>query len=233
LLPKIQHPVCSIKLPSTKKLLNFRPYLVKEEKILLIAKQSNDITDILRAIKQIVGNCCVDQKFNINDITTTDLSYLFLQIRAFSVDNKISLTYKDNEDDKEYTFTIDLSKVEVKQDKEVSNNISVTKDINIIMKYPTANMYDNEQLDISEHINYDIIIKCIDKIYHKSEVYDPKTHSKQELIQFVEDLNIQTLENIMEFLNNAPQLEYIITYKNSKGNDRKIVLNTLSDFFMF
>jgi hypothetical protein len=232
-LPKITYPIHSIKLPSTKKLLNFRPYLVKEEKILLIAKESGETTDILRAIKQIVGNCCVDPKFNVKDITTTDLSYLFLQIRAFSVDNKITQTYKDMEDEKEHTFTIDLSKIEVKQDKEIDNNIKINKDVIISMKYPTTSMYDENYVDSSDLINYDIIIKCIDKIYDNNEIHDTKTYSKQELIEFVENLTIKTLESIMEFLNNAPRLEYVIEYKNEKGNERKIVLNTLSDFFTF
>jgi hypothetical protein len=232
-LPKIQHPVHSIKLPSTGKLLNFRPYLVKEEKILLMAKESGEAIDILKAIKQIVNNTNIDQKFNINDITTTDLSYLFLQIRAFSVDNKVVQTYKDMEDDREYNFTIDLNKIEVKQDKQLDSTIKISKDIAIVMKYPTTSIYDNDIPNINDNINYDIIIKCIDKIYQNNEIFDPKTHSKQELVEFVENLSIKTLESITEFLNNAPRLEYIIEYKNSKGNERKIVLNTLNDFFIF
>ena len=233
MLPKIQYPINSIKLPSTKKLLNFRPYLVKEEKILLMAKESGNITDILRAIKQIVNNCSIDPGFNISNITTTDLSYLFLQIRAISVDNKITQTYKDREDEEEYSFTIDLTKIEVKQDKEINNNIKINKDVTIAMKYPTADMYDSDMVDDNDVMNYSIITKCIDKIYEKNEIFDPKTHSKQELTEFVENLTIKALESIMEFLNNAPRLEYIIEYKNSKGNDRRIVLNTLNDFFIF
>lgn len=232
-LPKIFHPIYSIKLPSTKKMLNFRPYLVKEEKILLMAKESNDITDVLRAIKQITNNCCLDTKFNINDITITDLSYLFLQIRAVSVDNKIKQTYKDNEDEKEYSFIIDLTKIEVKQDKIIDNTIKINKDITLVMKYPTASMYDNTSDNINDVINYDIITKCIDKIYNNDEIHDTNTCSKQELTEFIENLSIKSLEEIMEFLNNSPRLEYTIEYKNSKGNDRKIILNTLQDFFTF
>ena len=235
-LPKLTYPLHSVKLPSTKKLLNFRPYLVKEEKLLLMAKESGDVTDILRAVKQIVINTCIDPKFNINDITTTDLSYLFLQIRAFSVDNKITQVYKDMEDEKEYPFTIDLTKIEVKQDKEIDHNIKITKDITLVMKYPTASMYDDDHSDISnikDILNYNIIIKCIDKIFNGSEIHDTKTLSKQELIEFIENLTVKSLENIMEFLNNAPRLEYVIEYKNEKGNERKIVLNTLNDFFIF
>ncbi len=233
MLPKITYPIHSITLPSTRKLLNFRPYLVKEEKILLMAKESGETIDILKAVKQIVEGCCTDTKFNVNDITTTDLSYLFLQIRAFSVDNKITQTYRDNEDEKEYSFTIDLSKIQVKQDEQIDNNIKVSKDISLTMKYPTASMYDSEIIDNSEGMNYDIIIKCIDKIYSGKEIFDVKTHSKAELIEFVDNLSIQALENIMKFLNNSPRLEYTIEYKNSKGNEKKIVLNTLNDFFTF
>jgi hypothetical protein len=233
-LPKIDQPIYSFKLPSNNKMLNFRPFLVKEEKILLMARESGEWIDILRAIKQIVNNCSLDQNFNINDITTTDLSYLFMQIRAVSVDSKVKQTYKDYEDDKDYDFEIDLSKVQIKQDKHIDNKIKVSKNIIVVMKYPTCLIYEDKTAYNAELlIDYSLIGKCIDKIYEGENIYDTKTSSTQEIIDFVDSLSVQALTSIMDYLNNAPKLEYVIEYKNSLGNNRRIVLTTLEDFFTF
>ena len=112
MLPKIQYPVHTIIVPSTKKKVNFRPFLVKEEKILLMAKESEKDSDILMAVKQIVNNCSTDPKFDVNSLSIFDLEYIFLKLRAASVDNTIKISYKDLEDDKVYDFEIDLLKKE-------------------------------------------------------------------------------------------------------------------------
>lgn len=204
---------------------NFRPFLVKEEKILLMAKESEDDADVQRSIKQIVNNCCVDQNFNVDDITLTDLGYLFIRLRAISVDGKVKQSYKDMEDEKIYDFEIDLNKVEVKQDKVVNNNIQISKTMGLILKYPTAQMTNDE--------DFGLIPRCIDKIYDGEEIYDAKNCSIKELSEWIDNLTIQELEKINEFMANIPRLEYVINYKNSLGNDRKIVLSGLNDFFSF
>jgi hypothetical protein len=113
-LPKIEHPIHKIKIPSTKKEVGFRPFLVKEEKLLLMAKESETPSDILSTIKQIINNCCLDPKFDINKLAIFDLEYIFLRLRAISVDNNVKVTYRDNEDQKLYDFDIPLNKVEIK-----------------------------------------------------------------------------------------------------------------------
>lgn len=225
MLPKIEYPIHSIKIPSTKKLQNFRPFLVKEEKILLMAKESGEDQDIMKSIKQTINNCCVDKGFNIDDITTTDLGYLFIKLRAVSIDSKVKQSYRDIEDEKIYDFEIDLNKVEIKQDKIVNNNIKITKTMGLILKYPTAQFFNSGENDL--------IPQCIDKIYDGEEIYDAKNHSSKELSEWIDSLSIQNMEQITEFMESAPHLEYVINYKNSFGNDRKIILTAINDFFSF
>jgi len=111
MLPKLNHPIHNIEVPSLKKKKNFRPFLVKEEKILLMAKESDDSNDILVAVKQIVNNCSLDPDFNIDDLALFDLEYIFLQLRAVSVDDILTVSYRDNQDEKIYDFDIKLKDI--------------------------------------------------------------------------------------------------------------------------
>ena len=145
-LPKIPHPTFTLEVPSTKKKLTFRPFLVKEEKILLMAKTSQDENDVLSAVKQIVNNCCETKGFDVNKIAIFDLEYLFLKIRASSVGNMISLSYNDLEDKKQYSFEVDLNKIEVEfPAKSVSNKIEINGKTGILMSYPPASLYDEDR----------------------------------------------------------------------------------------
>jgi len=224
-LPQIQHPIHSIKIPSTKKLHNFRPFLVREEKILLMAKEGEDSEDMIKSIKQIVNNCCMDTNFNVDELTTTDLCYLFIRLRCLSVDSKVKQSYRDIEDEKIIEVEIDLNKVEIIQDKVVDNNIKLSKTMGIILKYPTATNFNEEKGE------YGLIPECIDKIYDGDEIFDPKTYPQKELIAWIDNLSVQHLEKINEFMANMPRLNYTIHYKNSLGHDRQIILSSLNDFF--
>jgi len=124
-LPKIQSPTFEVIIPSINKTVLFRPFLVKEEKILLMAQQSNDDKDIIKAIKQVVNNCCLDDKLDIDKLATFDLEYLFLKLRARSVNNVVEILYKDAEDEKEYKFSINLDDVEVTMPKKSEKNIKI------------------------------------------------------------------------------------------------------------
>lgn len=231
-LPKINYPLYNIKVPSTKKEFKFRPFLVKEEKLLLMAKESNNNTDILSAIKQVVNNCSVDNNFDINKLTVFDLEYIFLKLRAFSIDDKVKLTYIDNEDNQTYNFEVDLSKIEVTFPEKTQNNIKLTENSGIIMKYPPATLYDdNNFLKLEKNHMFELIIRCLDKIYEDDNIIKLKDYSHEELSEFLDNLNVKTFEKIQEFLLSVPKIEHVIEYKNSLGNDRKIILNTLNDFF--
>lgn len=231
MLPKIEHPTYTIQIPSNKKKHNFRPFLIKEEKILLMAKESNEEHDVLRAIKQVVNNCCIDDKFNINDISTTDLAFLFIRLRSISVNNKVKQAYVDHEDEKEYKFEIDLDKVEVIQPKVVTNIVKISKNMGIILRYPPAQII-GEKLE-EDVIGSDVISHCIEKIFDGDDIYFPRDYKKKDLIEFIENLPIPALETINEFINNAPELHYSIKYTNSLGHEKEIVLKTLADFFFF
>lgn len=231
-LPKIQYPTFTIEVPSTKKKQTFRPFLVKEEKILLMAKASGLESDVFKAIKQIVNNCCIDPSFDVDNLTLFDMEFLFIRIRAASVDNVVSVTYKDYEDQKEYPFDVDLNKVTVTFPEGISNTIKVNKDLTVVMRYPSASIYDDQDfLSSGEEAFFKLIVHCIDKIYDGDQVYDAKVQTKEEIEEFIENLDVKSFDAIKDFIVQQPTMIYTIEYKNSLGNDRKIEMRTLSDFF--
>lgn len=231
-LPKIDYPINTIKIPSLNKSLKFRPFLVKEEKLLLMAKESESPSDILMAVKQVVNNCSIDDKFSIDKLAIFDLEYVFLRIRAMSIDNVVKVSYRDLEDDKLYDFDVDLNKVEVEFGK-TNSKIEITPKSGIIMKYPSANLYDDKEfLNSNEDYVFELIIRCVDKIYDNENVYEAKDYKFDDLREFLENLDIKTFDKIREFLLNIPKMKYTIEYKNSNGNDRSIELNSLNDFFI-
>jgi hypothetical protein len=231
-LPKIDYPIYKINVPSLKKDFQFRPFLVKEEKLLLMAKESANPSDVLSAIKQIVNNCSIDKKLDISKLAIFDLEYIFLKLRAISVDNLIKVSYKDTEDEKVYDFEINLDKVKIKYPEKMDNNIKITDKSGIIMKYPSASLYDDTDfLNLEKDYMFELIVRCIESIYYEDQVYDCKQYKKEELNEFLENLNIKSFESIQNFLLTVPKMEYKINYENSKGNNREIVLNSLNDFF--
>lgn len=230
-LPKIEYPIHLINIPSINKKIKFRPFLVKEEKLLLMAKESDNLADNLLATKQVINNCCLEP-LDINKLAIFDLEYIFLKLRALSVDNMVKLSYVDNEDNKTYTFDVDLNEVETKFPESNSNKIELTKTSGIIMKYPSASLYDDKEfLNLDKDYMFQLIIKCLDKFYDDDTVYEFKDYKQKEIEEFLDNLNIKTFEKINEFLINTPKLLHVINYKNSLGNDRKIELSSLNDFF--
>lgn len=230
-LPKITYPQIMLTIPSTKKKVGFRPFLVKEEKILLMAKLSAEESDILIAIKQVVNNCALDE-FDVNAISLFDLEYLFIQLRAASVNDTVQVSYRDNEDDKVYDFDVTLKDIEVKFPEKFDNKIRITDGTGLVMKFPNSSLYeDKEFLESGEDSFFQLILRCIDKVYDENEVYEVSQYNKKELEEYIENLDIKTFEKIQDFMINQPKLSYVIKYKNSLGNDREIELTTLSDFF--
>ena len=231
-LPKIDYPILKIKIPSTKKEYMFRPFLVKEEKLLFMAKESDNDSDILTAIKQVVQNCCLDQKFNVDDVALFDLEYVFLKLRSFSVDNITKISVKDVEDEKIYNFDVDLDKIEVVFPKKVDNVVKINENSGLVLKYPPASLYSDEEfLKLEKDQLFELIIRCIEKVYDGDEVYEAKEFTKDQLSEFVENLNVKIFEKVHEFLLSTPKINYSLEYKNSLGNDRKIELSSLNDFF--
>ena len=230
-LPKISHPQIFIEIPSSKKKVIFRPFLVKEEKLLLMAKASEDESDILLSVKQVVNNCAVDE-LDVNSLSLFDLEYIFIQLRAYSVNDQVQVSYKDNEDEKLYDFEVNLKDVKVIFPEKVDNKIVINDSSGIVLKYPTSSLYeDKEFLSSGSDSFFQLIVRCMDKIYDGEEVFECSSYSKKELESYLEELDINTFEKIREFMVSQPRLSYTIKYKNSFGNDRSIELTTLSDFF--
>lgn len=233
-LPKISQPILNIEVPSLKKNYTFRPFLVKEEKILLMAKDSGDFADVLLAIKQIVTNCSLDPTITINTLTIFDLEYIFLKLRSASVNNTANIIIKDFDDDKDYEFEVNLNDVKMDFPEQNLNKIEVTKTSGIIMKHPSASLYeDKEYLNLQDEYLFNLIIRCIDKIYDANKIYESANYTVLELTEFIENLDIKSYEKIKKFLENTPRLKYTINYKNSLNADKKVELTSLNDFFSF
>ena len=230
-LPKMDYPIYKINVPSLKKDFSFRPFLVKEEKLLLMAKESENASDILTAIKQIINNCLLD-KLDVNKLALFDLEYIFLKLRSASVDNKIKVSYRDNEDDELYDFEINLDDVAVVYPEKVDNKIKITEKTGIVMKYPSAALYDDKEfLKLDKDYMFELILRCVDSIYNEDELYEAKDYKREDLTEFLENLDVKTFQNIQKFLVTVPKMEYKINYKNKMEHDREIVLNSLNDFF--
>lgn len=231
-LPKIDKPLFDLKIPSTGNTVQCRPFVVKEEKILLTAQQSGQEKDIIIAIKQVLNNCIQEPGFDCDSLTTFDLEYMFLKLRARSVNNIIEVSYRDNEDDKVYDFKIDLDEVEMLNDKEINNKIMVSEDVGMIMKFPSASMLDNipEDIDPTDLVQF-LIVNCIDQVFDADDVYPAAEETEEELNAFIDSLDVNIYNDIRDFFNSLPKLYHKLEYENSLGNKRTIELNTLRDFF--
>jgi hypothetical protein len=231
-LPTIQHPTFSLVLPSTQQRVSFRPFLVKEEKILLIAQSGGDQGDIVRAIKQVISNCITDPNINVEDFATFDLEYFFIKLRSKSVQNIIELQYKDNEDSKTYTVEVDLDLVEVIADKQANNKIEITPTSGITLQYPRLSIMDQvEKLDDVVDFNFAIMQACIDTIYDAGVTYKTSDFTPEEVRVYLDSLDVKSYQQIQLFIEAMPRVEHVIKYTNSNGKEVKITLKTLTDFF--
>ena len=234
-LPKIDVPIYELTVPSTDEKIKYRPFLVKEEKLLLIAMESGENSDILRAVKDIVDSCTFN-KMKIGNMPMFDVEYIFLQIRSKAVGEVSTLRVLCLDDMKTYAkVEVDLNEIEVRVTDAHTNKIELSDEMGVIMKYPTVDSFvENKIDDISPANMLDVIITCIDKIYDKKgeEVYDAKDSTKQELIDFVEQMNTTQFADVQKFFDTMPSLKHEITVKNPKTKkESKVTLNGLNDFF--
>jgi hypothetical protein len=230
-LPKIDQPLFDLIIPSTGKKIAFRPFLVKEEKILLIAQSGGD-GEIIRAIKQIINNCVIEN-INVDELATFDLEYMFLKLRAKSVNNLIKLSYRDNEDDELYDFEVDLDTIEVEIPKDINSKIKINETVGMTMKYPSAGISDKiSEFENEVELLTFFITNCIDTIYDEETVYVANDYSAKDLNEFLDSLDVSTFDKIREFFEKIPKMRHVINYTNKLGNERTIELSSIRDFFM-
>jgi len=235
-LPKIKHPTFTCKLVSTNKTVKYRPFTVKEEKILLVAQLANEVDQAIEAIKQVISNCVIDPDFDVSKLATFDVELLFINLRAKSVSNILDMTLKDYEDEKEYMFEVDLDKIEVVNNPKHTNKFKIADNIGITMKYPTfemgARVEARQQNPNDIGLLIDLIAECVDVVYEGEKLYVAGTDfTQEEILEFVYDIPPEKLDEISEFFVTFPTIEYTIKYKNSLDHERSYTLRGLSDFF--
>ena len=216
-LPKIEVPQYSLTLHSTGQDVVYRPFLVKEEKILLMALEGQDQDNILEAIQKIISNCIIRGNVNVIDLPLFDLENLFLNIRSKSIGETSTINVPCISDDcEEYTsHEIELSSIDLSTRDDHTTSIQITDDIGVNMKYPSVGLIGEiESLDDNDiEQSIDIITLCIDNIYDKENEYDFRDYTQEEKTEFMEGLTQQQLIKIQEFFTTMPVLEYILEFK--------------------
>ena len=235
-LPKLSVPTYELVVPSTDEKVKYRPFLVKEEKILLIAMESGKSEDMLQSVKDIVDECTFN-KLKLGSMPMFDVEYIFLQIRAKSVGEVSKLKVLCQDDMKTYAnVSVDLNDIEVQVDDDHTNKIVLSDEMGVIMKYPTIDSFTENKIDdINASNMLDVIAVCIAQIYDKKgeEVYDSKDSTRKELIEFVEQLNTKQFADIQKFFDTMPSLRHTITVKNPKTKkESEVTLTGLNDFFV-
>ena len=232
-LPTMDVPTYELVIPSTKKKIKFRPFLVKEEKILLMALETEDEKNIKEAVLGLL-RACVTTKVKLDNLATFDLEYIFLNIRAVSVGEIVQMNVTCQDDEKtQVMYNLNLTEVDVVFPKGHTNKIMLTDDLGVIMKYPSFDGFVQGQfVDTKDFDVINIIAESIDQIFEGEEVYDESTTTKKEFVQFVESLTKVQMEKIQKFFETAPRLEHTFKVKNpNTGVESDYTLRGLQSFF--
>ena len=234
-LPKLTTPTYELEVPSTDEKISYRPFLVKEEKILLMAMESGKNEDIVNAVKQIVSECTFN-KLKIGNMPMFDVEYIFLNIRAKSIGEVSKLKLLCPDDKKTYAdVEVNLEEVQVQVGDNHTNKIELTDGMGMIMTYPTIDSFAESGIqNITASNMTDIIGKCILQIYEDNgeKVYEAKDQTKKELGEFIEQMNTKQFQSVQKFFDTMPRLKHEVKIKNPKTKKvSNITLSGLNDFF--
>ena len=234
-LPKLTTPTYELEVPSTDEKVKYRPFLVKEEKILLMAMESGENKDIVQAVKDIVSECTFG-KLDLGTMPMFDVEYIFLNIRSKSVGEISKLSLLCPDDKKTYApVEIDLSKVKVQVGNDHTNKIELSEDMGMIMTYPSINSFTETGIQTITASNMlEVIGGCVLQIYEEKgeKVYEGKDQTKKELTEFIESMNTTQFKQVQKFFDTMPKLKHEVTIKNPKTKkESKITLTGLNDFF--
>lgn len=236
-LPKISTPTYELEMPSTNQTIKYRPFLVKEEKLLVLALESEDIKEITTAIKSVIKNCILTKNIKVETLPTFDIEYLFLNIRGKSVGEEIEVNLLCPDDETTQVLEkIDIDSIKVKKFDNHFKEIKLDDSLTMEMKYPSLDQFIKSNFDFSNKNNmdqsFDLISSCVDKIYNEEEVWAASDFSKKEIIDFLEEMNSNQFKQIEKFFETMPKLYHELTITNPKTNvESKIVLEGLSSFF--
>ncbi len=236
-LPKINAPTYELVIPSSGKKIKYRPFLVKEEKILVIAMESNDIQDIARAVKQVLGNCILTRGIKIDKLSTFDIEYLFLNVMGKSVGESVDIQITCEDDGKtQVPVTVDLDMIQVEFDPDHSTDIKLDDNLTMRMRYPSLDQFIKENFvvdDIGFEQSIDMISDCVDMVFNEDEKWsNGSDFTKKEMIEFLEGLGSKQFKEIEKFFTTMPKLthEIKITNPNTKIVNN-IKLEGLAAFF--
>jgi len=235
-LPKLTTPTYELEVPSTDEKVKYRPFLVKEEKILLMAMESGENKDIVQAVKDIVSECTFG-KLSLGTMPMFDVEYIFLNIRSKSVGEVSKLSLLCPDDKKTYApVEVNLSEVKVQVDDGHTNKIELSEDMGMIMTYPTIDSFTDSGIQkINASNMLEVIGGCVLQIYEEKgeKVYEAKDQTKKELSEFIESMNTTQFKKVQQFFDTMPKLKHEVTVKNPKTKkESKIILTGLNDFFV-
>ena len=236
-LPKIATPTYELELPSTGKTIQYRPFLVKEEKLLVIALESEDTKQITNAIKAVLKACVLTKGIKIENLPTFDIEFLFLNIRGKSVGEELELNIVCPDDEKtEVSVSLNLDDIEVQKSEGHTNKIKLDDNLMMEMKYPSLDQFIKNNFDINEKNQMDqsfqLIASSIDKIYNDEEVWATADCTKKEVNDFLEQMNSSQFKEIENFFDTMPKLSHTIKVTNPETKvESEVVLEGLASFF--
>ena len=236
-LPKIATPTYELELPSTGKTIQYRPFLVKEEKLLVLALESEDTTQITTAIKAVIKACIKTRGIKVETLPTFDIEFLFLNIRGKSVGEVLDVNIICPDDEKtQVTVQVDLDSIECRKTEGHTNKIKLDDTIMMEMKYPSLDQFIKSNFDMKEENqmeqSFDLIASCIDKLYSADEVWASEDCSKKEMSDFLEQLNSSQFKEIEKFFETMPKLSHTIKVTNPETKVKSdVTLEGLAAFF--
>ena len=236
-LPKIATPTYSMVLPSLEKEINYRPFLVKEEKLLVLALESEDTKQITTAIKAVLKSCVQTKGIKVESLPTFDIEFLFLNIRGKSVGESIDVNIICPDDEKtSVKVVIDLDDIKVQKTEGHTNKVQLDKNLMMELKYPSLDEFIKNNFDFKDENameqSFKLIASCIDKIYTDEEVWVAADCTRKEVTDFLESMNSQQFKKIEEFFTTMPKLSHTINVKNPETKvESEVVLEGLASFF--
>ena len=239
-LPKINTPTYELTLPSNKKKIKYRPFLVREEKILVLALESEDQKQITDAIIQIIGDCLITKNVDVTKLPTFDIEYLFLNVRSKSVGESVEVNITCPDDGKTKVETsINIDDIKVVKSKDHKLIVKLDDKYSMKLKYPSLdqfieNNFDFEMAEPNESVSaaMSMLSSCIDIIYDEEESWDASESTKEELDEFIDQLNTKQFQEVEEFFRTMPKLSHTLKVKNPQtGVESEVVLEGLASFF--